>query len=433
MSGAERQVVRADLVWTGRAFEPGLDVTIGADGRIESVGPAAGEPTRPLPGRALLPGFVDAHSHAFQRGLRGRGESFPDGAGSFWTWREAMVGLVGDLDEGRLRAWSRRAFAEMRDAGITAVGEFHYVHHDGPGDWAFDEVVLGAAAEVGIRIVLLEAYYRTGGIGEPLEGPRRRFGSPSVEAFLERVDALAEAVDPATQSVGVAPHSIRAATPDEFAALHAGARRRGMVVHFHAEEQRKEVEASIAAYGKRPLAAILDATGSAEATTAVHATHAEPGDLARFLAAGGTLCVCPLTEANLGDGIPDLAPLIEAGGPVCLGTDSNARISMLEEARWLEYGQRLAGERRGAITDARGAVAPALLAAATEGGAHALGIDAGRIEPGRWADLAAVDLGHPALAGADAGTLPPALFLGAGNGAIAATCVGGRWRESGAG
>ncbi|MBW3661210.1 MAG: amidohydrolase family protein, partial [Gemmatimonadetes bacterium] len=269
-----------------------------------------------------------------------------------------------------------------------------------------------------------------GGIGEPLSDAQRGFAAPSVEAYLERVDALDGRVDPATQSVGVAPHSIRAATPDEFATLHTEARRRGMVVHAHVEERREEVEACLAAYGKTPTAAILDATGTAEAFTAVHATHTTSADMERLLESGGTVCVCPLTEANLGDGIPHLAPLVQVGGPVCLGTDSNARISMVEEMRWLEYGQRLAGERRGALADGAGSVARTLLKAATEGGARALGIDTGAIEAGRWADLTAVDLAHPSLAGADPEELLPALVFGAGNAAIAATCVGGRWRES---
>lgn len=420
-------------MWTGRGFESGVKIAIGADGRIETVGRLVESPTLRLPGRALLPGFVNVHSHAFQRGLRGRGETFPEGAGSFWSWREAMYGLVAAIDRDRLRDLSRRAFSEMRDAGITAVGEFHYLHHQDDLDWAFDEVVLAAAAEIGIRIVLLEVYYRTGGIGEPLSEAQRRFATPSVEAYLERLDALAERIDPATQELGVAPHSVRAATPDEVATLHEEARRRGMVVHAHVEEQPEEVEACRAAYGKTPMAAILDAMGSAEGFTAVHVTHTIERDMERLGEAGGAVCVCPLTEANLGDGIPSLEPLIAAGGPVCLGADSNARISMIEEMRWLEYGQRLAGERRGALVDEDGSAATALLEVATEAGARSLGLDAGRIEAGRLADLVAIDLDHPSLAGADADTLLTALVFGAGNAAVAATCVGGRWRESAGG
>ena len=197
---------------------------------------------------------------------------------------------------------------------------------------------------------------------------------------------------------------------------------------MHVEEQRREVEACLAAHGERPMALLLDALEVDAGFTAVHGTHSDPGDLARLAAAGGHLCLCPLTEANLGDGIPPLGADGLDGLSLCLGTDSNARISMLEEARWLEYGQRLAGERRGVLRAAGGEVAGRLLAAATAGGARALGVEAGEIAAGRWADLVAIDLDHPALAGADApDALAAALVFGAPDGAVAATCVGGRW------
>src|SRR5262245_35108402 len=157
-------VLEADLTWTGERFESGVRVAIGPDGRITGVGALKDAVGERLKGQALLPGFVNAHSHAFQRGLRGRGERFPAGAGSFWSWREAMYALVEELDAERLRALSLRAFREMLAAGITTVGEFHYLHHAKEGDWALDEAVLAAAREAGIRLVLLEVYYRTGGI-----------------------------------------------------------------------------------------------------------------------------------------------------------------------------------------------------------------------------------------------------------------------------
>jgi formimidoylglutamate deiminase len=472
------QLLAAELTWTGERFERGVVVEIGGDGRITTTyparppeeprgtaaaPPAGGHPAEsgtktaaspPLPvrhlaGRALLPGFVNAHSHAFQRGLRGRGERFPGGAGSFWSWREAMYGLVGEVDRDRLLALSRAAFAEMRAAGITAVGEFHYLHHDDPEarDFAFDKVVLAAAAEAGIRIALLETFYAAGGIGRPLGDGQRRFATPSVEGYWEQVDRLAEGLDPGLQSLGAVGHSIRAAGIDQLATLWTEARRRGLPFHMHLEEQRREIEETEAATGRRPMELVLDELDVGPGFTAVHCTHTRPDELARFTAAGGTLCVCPLTEANLGDGLPALAAALTARearaaepgggllGRLCLGTDANARNSMLEVRRWLEYGQRLAGERRGALRDpASGRVAPALLAAATAGGARALGLEAGEIAPGRWADLVAIDLGHPQLAAAPAGggsdpadTLAEALIFGAGDGVVAATCVGGRW------
>ncbi len=423
-------LLEADLTWTGRRFEPGVQIAVAADGRIEAVG-ALGRPdaTR-LNGMGLLPGFVDAHSHAFQRGLRGHGESFPAGAGSFWTWREAMYALVGALSRRTLHRLSARAFTEMRDAGITAVGEFHYVHHERDDDYALDEVVLEAATDAGIRIVLLESYYATGAPGSPLEGEQRRFATASLDGFWKQVDRLAGVLDPATQSLGVAPHSIRAVSPEDIGRIHQEAERRGLPVHLHVEEQRREIEESLAVYGRTPMAVILDAV-QGRAFTAVHCTHTTDEDMGRFIAAGGLACLCPLTEGNLGDGIPRLERLHAAGGRLAIGTDSNNRLAMLEEMRWLEYGQRLRGELRGALPDAAGVVAPTLLAAATTGGARALGLTAGRIEPGCWADFAAVDLRAPALAEVPAARLLDALVFGAGNEVIAGTYVGGRWRATG--
>ena len=422
-------VLEAELTWTDAGFGRAVQIAIAADGRIEAVGPLGRpNPTR-LPGVALLPGFIDAHSHAFQRGLRGLGETFPAGAGSFWTWREAMYALVDSLDRATLRRISARAFAEMRDAGITTVGEFHYVHHEREGDFALDDAILEAAADAGIRLVLLYSFYATGAPGRPLAGGQRRFATPGVDEFWRQLDRLGARLDPATQTLGVAPHSIRAAAPGEIRAIHREAARRGLPVHLHVEEQRREIEESLAAYGRTPMAVILDAVEDAP-FTAVHCTHTADADMARFLAAGGIVCLCPLTEGSLGDGVPRLAPAHAAGGRLAIGTDSNNRLAMLEELRWLEYGQRLRGELRGALPDALGDVAPTLLAAATTGGARALSVSAGRIAAGCWADLVAVDLGVPALAEVPAERLLAALVFGAGNEAITGTYVGGRWRPT---
>jgi formimidoylglutamate deiminase len=423
------RVLEADLTWTGTRFEPGVQVAVGEDGRIEAAGKLGRSGAERLGGIALLPGFVDAHSHAFQRGLRGHGERFPAGAGSFWTWREAMYALVDSLDRASLRRLSAKAFGEMRDAGITTVGEFHYVHHERDGDFALDESVLQAAADVGIRIVLLYSYYATGAPGQPLRGPQRRFATPSIDGFWRQVDRLVPLLDPATQTLGVAPHSIRAASPDQIAVLHGEAVRRRLPVHLHVEEQRREIDESIAAYGRTPMAAILDAVQGG-AFTAVHCTHTTDPDMERFLAADGIACLCPLTEGNLGDGMPRLARAHSVGGRLALGTDSNNRLAMLEEMRWLEYGQRLRDELRGSLPDASGNVAPILLDAATNGGARALDVPAGRIASRCWADLVAVDLGAPPLAEVSAEHLLEALVFGAGNEVIAGTFVGGRWRPT---
>ena len=235
-------VIEPDLTWTGEAFTPRVQIAVSGDGRIEAVGDLRRAPTHRLNRTALLPGFVNAHSHAFQRGLRGHGERFPAGTGSFWTWRQAMYGLVVSLDRPVLRALSVQAFREMRDAGITTVGEFHYVHHEREEDFAFDEVVLEAAAEVGIRLVFLECFYATGAVGQPLQGAQRRFATPSLDDFFGRLDRLSLALDPATQSLGAVAHSIRAATPAQIRAVYDEAVRRGLPFHVHVEEQRREIE-----------------------------------------------------------------------------------------------------------------------------------------------------------------------------------------------
>ncbi|HEV7667354.1 MAG TPA: formimidoylglutamate deiminase [Thermoanaerobaculia bacterium] len=425
--------LEADLTWTGERFEPGVRIGIDPDGRIASVGTEALPPdasVERLTGRALLPGFVNVHSHAFQRGLRGRGETFPAGAaGSFWTWREAMYGLVEKMTEDRILELSFQAFREMRAAGITCVGEFHYLHHSAGANFAFDDAILAAAEKAGIRLVLLETYYRTGGIGQPLSPAQKRFDGVSPGEYWFQMNVLGGRLG-RDQTLGAVVHSVRAASLDELGEIYKEARRRGLVFHIHIEEQQKEIEDCLTAYGKRPMAALLDACGSAEGITAVHCTHTSPDDLARFLDSGGTACICPTTEGNLGDGLPDLARFVaergESAARLALGTDSNARISFLEEMRWLEYGQRLRTETRGALRDANGSVAPVLLRAATLGGSRSLGIEAGAIRPGAWADLVGIDLSCPELDGWEPETLLESLIFGAGNSAIAETWVGGR-------
>ena len=425
------QIVEADLTWTGDGFAPGVRVAVSPDGRIAEVGSIPRPATRELRHQALLPGFVSAHSHAFQRGLRGRGERFPDGAGSFWTWREAMYDLVLHLTRDRFTDLCTQAFREMRSAGITTVGEFHYLHHTtGTDDWAFDDAILDAARAAGIRIVLLNALYQTGGIGRPLGPAQQRFRARTTSAYWTQMERLRSRLDPSRESLGAAVHSIRAAPLDDIASMQQEARRQDLALHIHVEEQQKEIDESLAAYAKKPMAVLNSRLPTAEGVTAVHCTHTSPADLERFLAAGGAVCLCPLTEANLGDGLPNLAPALPFDGRLSLGTDSNARLSLLEEMRWLEYGQRLRQQSRGVIVDARGHSARPLLHAATAGGANALGVPTGAIEPGAWADFVSVDLGHPSLADVEAGCLLDALVFGAGNDVILATCVGGEWSDT---
>ncbi len=411
-----RQIIEADLTWTGQQFVPGVQVMVDS-GRIEAIGAIGFQATHRLPGQALLPGFISAHSHAFQRALRGRGETFPAGSGSFWSWREAMYELVTQLDAHAFYEAVRATYAEMLAAGITTVGEFHYLHHSPDGqDFAFDEIVLRAARDAGIRIVLLLTYYKTGGIGQPLSAAQKRFETASLASFWQQVDALHAKLDRTTQTLGVAAHSIRGVPLDDLEPLYSEARRRGMVMHMHVEEQRREIEECVAAYGATPMQLLNQRLPGCEGLTAVHATHSTPQDLEQFLARGGSVCITPLTEANLGDGIPDITPLQSMPGRLCLGTDSNARISLIEEMRWLEYAQRLRGETRGVFRDAEGRNAPRLLHFATHGGAQSLGLEAGRIEPGAFADFVSVSTASL-----------EELVFGRGDDAIRRVCVGGKW------
>lgn len=422
------QIIEADLVWTGTSFERDVRIAVNDDGVISSVGKFNGATTRRLERKALLPGFVNTHSHAFQRGLRGWGETFSKGGGSFWTWREAMYDLVERIDADKIYELSKQAFTEMLACGITTVGEFHYLHHDqSRAGYAFDEVVLKAASDAGIRITLLNAFYKTGGIGKPLGRGQDRFATISTEAYWQQFDRLSESIDHRTQTLGVVAHSIRAVPLEDLCALHEETSRRGAVFHMHVEEQPQEIAECIEAYHKPPMALLNEHLSINPLFTAVHCTHTADNDLDEYLASGGNVCLCPLTEANLGDGLANVPRILRNDGRICLGTDSNSRLCFIEEMRLLEYGQRLRLQGRGVCVDGQGNLGAKLLEMATSNGARSLGLKTGSITPNHLADFVAIDLDAPVLSGSTDDTLLDALILGSGNEAIASTCVGGRW------
>ena len=419
-------ILEPELLYVDGAFRTGQQVEILDDGTFGRVGLSLGEATEVLEGEALLPGMANAHSHAFQRGLRGRAESYPESAGSFWTWREEMYRLVESLDERAFRAQTLRAFREMLATGITSVGEFHYLHHlGGSRDYGLDAVVLDAAREAGIRFVLLDVCYLTGDVGRPLEGAQRRFGSASVESFLESAERLEGALDRETQSLGLVAHSIRAAPIEAVETLHAKALETRRVFHMHVEEQRREIETTVARYGARPLELLLDRLEIGPETTAVHCTHSRDEDLVRLAERGANVCLCPLTEASLADGVPSAA-LAAPGHHVALGTDSNHRIDFVEEMRWLEYAQRLRTKRRGVFRGRDGSAAKRLFEIATEGGARSLGLSAGRVAPGQAADYFTLALDAPTLEAVETCDLLGAFVFGAGASAVKRVAVSGK-------
>jgi formiminoglutamate deiminase len=386
----------SELAWLGgERAEAGVSIEV-EEGRIAAVesgvdGPAPG--ARLLEG-LTIPGLANAHSHAFQRALRGRTQH---GTGSFWTWREQMYRLAERIEPDTYFALARATYAEMALAGVTTVGEFHYLHHV-PGGARYDDpnelgrVLIAAAAEAGIRITLLDACYLHGGIGAPAEGAQLRFSDGSAEAWAERVDDLGEDGDSAR--VGAAIHSMRAVDPDSAAVVASWARDRGRPLHAHVSEQPAENAACVDAYGGTPTALLAGAGALDASFTAVHATHLEDADVAALGGAGACCCVCPTTERDLADGIGAMRPLEDAGASLSLGSDSHAVIDLFEEARAVELDERLATLERGRHT------AAGLLGAATHGGHAALGwADAGRIEPGARADLVTVGLDSVRLVG----------------------------------
>lgn len=419
------KVLEADVTWFRGKLEPSLQVEILDDGTIGRIGPRLVSSPEKLPGEALFPGFVNAHSHAFQRGLRGKAESYREETSTFWSWREEMYRLVETLDPEQMKRLTALAFREMLRAGITAVGEFHYVHHvDKSLGYELDEAVVEAARETGIRLVLLDVCYLTGDVARPLEGAQKRFQSRSVDEFLESAERVESRLDRARQSIGLVAHSIRAVPIEGVVELHERARSRGLVFHLHVEEQRKEIDACLAHYGKTPLELVLDRLEVGPELTAVHCTHSTTEDLEKLLASGANVCICPLTEANLADGVFP-ARLADRGASIALGTDSNLRIDFLEEMRLLEYSQRLREERRGIFRDAAGSVSARLFRIATEGGARSLGLRAGRIETGYAADFFTVDLRTTALESTPGEETLTALVFGAGASSIRRTMVGG--------
>ncbi|MFC7532520.1 formimidoylglutamate deiminase [Actinoplanes sp. GCM10030250] len=375
----------AEQAWVDGRVQRDVLIEVG-DGRFTAVTPGAAAEGERLPG-LVLPGLANAHSHAFHRALRGRTHG---GRGSFWTWREQMYAVAARLEPDTYLALARAVYAEMALAGITCVGEFHYLHHAAGGARYHDPNAMGAAliqaaAEAGIRITLLDTLYLTSQVdGTPLQGVQERFGDGDAQSWAARVGALAAAPHART---GAAIHSVRAVPADSLSVLTGRA-----PLHVHLSEQRAENDQCRAVHGCTP-AELLDRNGIlGPGTTVVHATHLTDGDVELLGGSGTGACLCPTTERDLADGIGPARRLAGAGVPLSLGSDSHAVIDMFEEVRGLEMNERLAAESRGHFA------VPGLLAAAANHGA--LGWDdAGEIAPGRHADLVAVSLASVRTAG----------------------------------
>lgn len=425
------------LLSEGWAHDVVLDVDAG--GHITGI--RRGVRRRPADAEAaagpVLPGVPNLHSHAFQRALAGYAERRGPNKDSFWTWRQVMYELVAHITPEQVQDIAAQLYVEMLKAGYTGVGEFHYLHHDPHGRAYADiaemsERVIAAACTTGIAITHLPVLYVHGGFGGAPPDPGQRRFLHRVEGYARLLEQLFTRYrDHGDVRVGMAPHSLRAVTPELLGEAL------GLVdhldptapVHIHVAEQRREVEDCLAWCGQRPVSWLLDHAPVDRRWCLVHATHVSEDEVARVAASGAVVGLCPTTEANLGDGVFPAAAYLGTGGCFGIGSDSHVSVSPIEELRTLEYGQRLVREGRAVLgTPQRPSVGASLYVNAVHGGARALREDAGELALGKRADLVVLDPEVPALIHKPADLLLDALVFAGNVNPVRDVMVAGRWR-----
>jgi formimidoylglutamate deiminase len=422
-----------DLIYLDGWFESGRAIVCDDAGNIVRIAASEEVPDAiRLSGRALLPGMVNAHSHAFQRVIRGRTEHRSEhSTDSFWTWREQMYAAANRLEPEEIYDVSRMAFLEMALTGITAVGEFHYIHHQRDGSPYSDpnlleREVIRAARDVGIRIALLRVAYARAGYQTEPNPLQIRFIEQTPDVYLKHLEQLlgAPELSDGTAWVGVAPHSVRAVPLDYLKTIVTFANERALPVHMHVAEQPAEVSACIEEYGRSPVA-LLETEGLlSKRFTAVHAIHVTPKAIASLARAGAFVCACPTTERNLGDGVVPVDAYLDAGVRISLGSDSQIQIDLLEDARELEYHLRLQKMQRNVLAPE---LARKLFDCATINGAVSIGLHGGgKIEVGSPADFFTVDLEDLSIAGADPDSLLTNIVFSLSRTAVRDVVVGGK-------
>jgi len=422
---------RPELLYARGGFTEGAALSV-SQGVVAGSDPSA--ETVSLPGKALLPGFVNAHSHSFQRLIRGKSESRVTSGRDFWSWRGTMYHAAAQLDPQDVYDVARMAFLEMLLAGTTTVGEFHYLHN-APGGHPYDDPnllskqVIAAAQSVGIRIVLLRSAYLRSGYELPPDPGQIRFYESSRQ-FLDNMAALVKSYPADSPEVrfGVAPHSLRAVPLRELKEIAAWGRERKLPLHMHVAEQVAENQACLREYGMTPVELLASENLLGPDFTAVHAIHITGEEIAGLAGASATICSCPTTERNLGDGVIVADQVMRAGIRIALGSDSQAQIDPLEDARELDYHLRLDRQQR-AILDQIGeqTLASRLFDCATVSGARALGVSAGELAPGALADFITVDLNEVSIAGNSGEDLLPLAVFSLSRSAIRDVVVNGRW------
>lgn len=410
--------------WIDNRWQHDVRLTV-AEGRISALEVGVGATPSDERHAAALPGLCNVHSHGFQRGMAGLSErrSRPDD--NFWSWREIMYRFLDRLTPDDVAAITAQAYVEMLESGFTRVGEFHYLHHDPAGapyadPAAMAEAIVEASAATGIGLTLLPVFYAHGNFGGAAPSPGQRRFLSDIDGFAALLDASRSKLV-GDANMGIAPHSLRAVAPDQLAALLAMSPTGP--VHIHAAEQEKEVADCVAWSGARPVEWLLDNAAVDARWCLIHSTHLDAGEVPRLAASGAIAGLCPITEANLGDGIFPAIDYLAADGRFGIGTDSNIRIDAAGELRALEYSQRLAHRARAMLAgDAAPFVGAHLYTRALVGGAQALGVEAG-FAIGQPADIVSLDLTHPSFAGTNDATLLDRWIFAGGAGTI--DCV---WR-----
>ncbi len=421
------QIIHAKQALTPEGWQEDRQVEVSPDGRISWVGPQNARPTDRVD--LLLPAPANLHSHAFQRAMAGLTERRgPDARDSFWTWRRLMYRFLDRLTPDHVEAIAEQVFMEMLEAGYAAVAEFHYLHHDFAGlPFAniaeMSERIVAAARATGIGLTLLPVLYQHGGCdGRALEGGQLRFGNdPERFARLHQGAARALAAGFDDCVLGVAPHSLRAV---DRAGLHAAlALAPDGPVHIHVAEQAREVEEVRAHTGARPLRWLLDNYAPDGRWCLIHCTRMDDSELRDLAGSGAVAGLCPITEANLGDGIFRATEFARAGGRFAVGSDSNVEITLFGELRMLDYSQRLRDNSRAALAEPERSAGRVLFEQAARHGAQAAGRDAGALAPGRVADLLGVETDNPWIAGRRGDAALDSLIFGGKGG----RCIGDVW------
>ncbi len=428
-------VYQPDFLFGSGTFHRGKGLLVDKSGTIDAANEPnpAQEKVITLEGKAAIPGFVNVHSHSFQRLIRGKSESRVSSGKDFWSWRGTMYHAASRLGPQELYDVARMTFLEMVHAGTTTVGEFHYLHTS-PGGRPYDDAnllskqVIAAAQSVGIRIVLLRSAYLRSGYGLPPDPGQLRFFE-SADEFLSNTKELVRSFgsDKDAVRIGVAPHSIRAVPLDAIIQIANWAQEMDLPLHMHVSEQIAENEACVREYGTTPVTLLEREKLLNSKFTAVHAIHITDEEIAMLADAKATICSCPTTERNLGDGILSADKVARMRVSVALGSDSQAQIDPLEDARQLEYHLRLERQQRAILDQIDGVPLPErLFACATTNGARALDVPAGTLSPGLMADFVTVDLNDSSIAGHSAEDLLPMLVFGLNRSAVKDVFIGGR-------